>query len=157
MANFAPFKETPESALRITNSINRNYYQMSKSILRILSVCATIVLFSCSKEEVTPTAPITTSVQVEYRVSASSGNVTVYQDVPVAGQSALSEEKITVNRMTYSYTMNVVSGTIVNLRATNTNPGPEEVISEIYVNGNLLASGSANAPGAYATASGTAR
>jgi len=127
------------------------------SIFRILPFFAAILLFSCSKEEITPTAPITTNVQVEYRVSASSGDVTIYQDVPVAGHSNLAEEKITVNRMTYTYSFTTVSGTELKLRATNTNPSADEVISEIYVDGILLVSASANAPGAYANASGIAR
>jgi hypothetical protein len=130
---------------------------MSKLILRILPLFVAVLLFSCGKEDVTPGASPSMPLQVEYRVSASSGNVTVYQDVPVAGQSGLSEEKVTVNRMTYSYTFEVANGTTLNLRATNTNPSADEVISEIYVNGNLLTSASANSPGAYATASGIAR
>lgn len=130
---------------------------MSKSVFRILPLFAAILLFSCSKETVTPTAPINSTVQVEYRVSAVSGDMTIYQDVPVGGQSTLSEEKVVANRMAYTYTFTVVSGTEVKLRATNTNPGPDEVISEIYVNGNLLVSASANAPGAYAAVSGIAR
>ncbi len=128
-----------------------------KSIFRILPFFAAILLFSCSKETITPTGPITSTVQVEYRVSAVSGDITIYQDVLVSGQSTLTEEKVVVNRMTYTYTFTVVSGTEVKLRATNTNPGPDEVISEIYVNGTLLVSASASAPGAYATVSGIAR
>lgn len=129
-----------------------------KSFFRILPLVSAIVLFSCSKETVTPNTPGgTTSVQVEYRVTATSGHATAYQFVPVAGQSDLAEEKVTINRMTYSYTFEVVSGTEVQIRATNTNPGPDEVISEIYVNGNLLTSASATAPGASATATGIAR
>lgn len=129
-----------------------------KPLFSTLALFTAILLFSCSKDDVTPaTTGVTPPVQVEYRVYAASGNVTVYQDVPVAGQSTLTEEKIEIDRMTYTYSFTVVSGTQVSLRATNTSPGPDEVISEIYVNGNLLTSGSASAPGAYATASGMAR
>lgn len=126
-----------------------------KSVFRILPLAITLVLFSCEKEEVTPITPggNTSTVHVEYRVLAVSGNVTVYQDVPVTGQNTLGEEKVDVHRAEYSFAFDVTSGTTVNIKAANANPGPEEVIAEIYVNGQLVASGSANSPGAYATAS----
>lgn len=125
-----------------------------KSIFRILPLAITVAFLSCKKEEVTPTTPGGSStVHVEYRVSDVSGNVTIYQDVPVSGQNTLSEEKVTCNRMTYSYTFDVVKGNVLKLSATNTNPGPEEVIAEIYVNDQLVGSASANAPGADATIS----
>lgn len=132
--------------------------QTMKSIFRILPLVFAIVLISCQKEELTPATPGGNSmVHVEYRVYAVSANATVYQDVPVAGQTTLSEEKVTIDRTTYTYSFDVLSGTTVGIDATNSNPGSEEVIAEIYVNNQLLASASASAPGAYASASGIAR
>src|ERR1044071_3403053 len=117
-----------------------------KSIFRILPLVITVALFSCKKEEVSPATPGGNStVHVEYRVSDVTANVTIYQDVPVNGQNTLSEEKVTCNRMTYSYSFDVSRGQMLKLRATNTNPGPEEVIAEIYVNNQLVGSASANA------------
>lgn len=129
-----------------------------KSIFRILPLVFAIVLFSCKKEELTPTTPgVSSMVHVEYRVYAASANATAYLDVPVAGQSTLTEEKVTIDRTTYTYSFDVLSGTTVGIDVTNSNPGSEEVIAEIYVNNQLLASASASAPGAYASASGIAR
>ncbi len=127
-----------------------------KSIFRILPLVSAILLFSCAKEEVAPSTPGNTStVHVEYRVTAVSGHMTVYQLVPSQGASI--EEKVEADRMTYSYEFDVYSGTAVRLNASNTNPGPEEVIAEIYVNDVLLVTASANAPGAHALAEGVAR
>src|ERR1044072_249384 len=106
-----------------------------KNIFRILPLFIAIVLFSCKKEELPSTTPGGSStVHVEYRVSAISGNATAYQLTPVAGTNTLTEEKVTINRSTYSYSFDVLSGTNVSVRATNTTPGPDEVIVEIYVN-----------------------
>lgn len=122
-----------------------------KFIFRILPLVITVALFSCKKEEVSPSTPGSSSpVHVEYRVSAVSGNVTIYQDVPMSGQNTLHQEKVTCNRPTYSYTFDVSTGKVLKLSASNTNPGPEEVIAEIYVNNRLVGSASANAPGADA-------
>jgi hypothetical protein len=129
-----------------------------KNVFRILPLAIALLLFSCKKEEVTPVTPgITSTVHVEYRVYAASSNVTVYQDVSVSGQNTLVQEKVTVNRSTYSYSFDVMSGTMLRLKATNTNPGPEEVIAEIFVNDQLLYTGSATTPGAYAVTAGIAR
>ncbi|HTF03738.1 MAG TPA: hypothetical protein VK826_06915 [Bacteroidia bacterium] len=127
-----------------------------KTIFRILPLVSAILLFSCSKEELPATTPVGNStVHVEYRVSAISGDMTVYQLVPALGTSV--EEKHEINRSTYTYSFDVTSGTLVRLNASNTNLGPEEVIAEIYVNDVLLTSASANAPGAQAIAEGVAR
>lgn len=127
------------------------------SILRILPLVFTLLFASCGKDEVSPSTPgnTTSTVHVEYRVSAQSGNMTIYQLVPVQG--ATIEEKVEMNRTTYSYEFDVYSGTQVRLMATNTVPSSDEVIVEIYVNGVLLTSASANAPGADALAEGIAR
>lgn len=129
-----------------------------KLLLRILPLFAALFLLSCTKEEVSPTTPGGTStVQVEYRVYAASSDVTIYAFLPSIGVPALSEQKINVNRMNYSKVFNVTSGTEVSIRASNRNPGAEEVIAEIYVNGQLLVSASANAPGHTAVAAGIAQ
>lgn len=129
-----------------------------KAIFRILPLAIAVVLFSCKKEELPTTTPVGSStVHVEYRVYAVSANATIYQDVPAIGQNTLTEEKVTTDRTTYTYAFDVVGGTALRLSATNTNPGPEEVIAEIYVNNQLIAAATATAPGAYATATGTAR
>lgn len=128
-----------------------------KTIFRILPVLTLLVLSSCSKEVVNPATPgaTTSMVHVEYRVSAQSGHMTVYQLVPTQG--AALEEKVEVNRTTYTYSFDVISGTPVRVTATNTTPSPDEVIAEIYVNDVLLTSASANAPGADALAEGIAQ
>lgn len=123
------------------------------TIFRILPLFAAIIFFSCTKEEVTPYTPgVTPSVQVEYRVYAASASADVYAMLPVAGQSALAEESIVMDRMNYSVTFEVKSGTEVKVSAKNSTPGSEEVTAEIYVNGQLVKSASANAPGQIASA-----
>jgi hypothetical protein len=113
---------------------------------------------SCTKDEVARTTPGGTStVQVEYRNYAASGSASVVALLPEAGQQGLSEQHYDMNRVNYSSTFEVTSGTAVSIKAKNANPGSEEVIAEIYVNGTLLVSGNANAPGHYATASGIAK
>ena len=115
-----------------------------------------VLLFSCSKEEVTPTAPgVTTTVHVEYRVTAVSGHVIVNQLVPFQG--ATVDQQVEVNRSTYAYKFDATSGTALRISAKNTDFGPEEVIAEIYVNDVLFTSGSANAHGATALAEGVAQ
>ena len=94
-------------------------------------------------------------VHVEYRVHANSGRMTIYQFIP--SQGVLAEEKIEINRTDYSVEFDVLQGSLVRVSATNSMPGPDEVITEIYVNDVLLASGTANAPGAMAKAEGIAR
>jgi hypothetical protein len=122
------------------------------SLFRILPLLSVLFLFSCTKEEVTPLTPgVAPSVQVEYRIYAASSSATVYAMLPVSGQSALSEEVVAMDRMTYSVTFEVKSGTEVSVSAKNSTPGPEEVTSEIYVNGQLVKSASANAPGQTAS------
>jgi hypothetical protein len=127
-----------------------------KTIFRILPLVFAAVFSSCTKEEVTPTTPGNASmVHVEYRVHAVSGHMTVNQLIP--SQGVLAEEKIEINRSEYTYEFDVLQGTLVRVTGTNSNPGPDEVIAEIYVNDVLLTSGSANAPGAIAKAEGIAR
>jgi hypothetical protein len=129
-----------------------------KSLFRILPLLSALFLFSCTKEEVTPTTPGgTSSVQVEYRVYAASADVTIYALLPVSGQAALAEEKVDHNRMTFTSSFEAVSGTQVSIRATNRNPGPEEITVEVYVNGRLAGSASATAPGQYAAVTTIAR
>lgn len=131
---------------------------MSKTLLRILPLFTALFLFSCTKEEVTPTTPgVPSMVQVEYRVYAASSNAVIYAMLPVAGQANLTEQVIDLTRMTYTQTFEVKTGTEVSITAKNANPGSEEVTAEIYVNGNLLATASANAPGQSAVATGTAK
>ena len=126
---------------------------MNKVLFRILPIFFAIILISCTKEEVTPTTPGGTStVQVKYHVYAASGNVTVFQMVPAAGSTQLSEEKLTVNRMNYEKEITVTSGAEVSLKATNYNPGPEEVTVEIYINNVLAKVNVVSTPGATAEA-----
>lgn len=127
-----------------------------KNIFRILPLVFAVVFVSCTKEEIAPSTPGTSSmVHVEYRVHANSGRMTVYQLIP--SQGVLAEEKIEINRTDYSVEFDVLQGSLVRVSATNSMPGPDEVITEIYVNDVLLASGTANAPGAMAKAEGIAR
>jgi hypothetical protein len=122
-------------------------------IFRILPFFAVLLFASCTKEEITPTAPVApTNVHVEYRVYAASALADVYAMLPVAGSSTLVEEHTSINRMNYSLKFDVAVNTEVSVSAKNTNPGPEEVIVEIYVNDQLVKSGSANGPGQIATA-----
>jgi hypothetical protein len=127
-----------------------------KNTFRILPLVIAVVFASCTKEEVTPSTPGTPSmVHVEYRVHAVSGHMTVNQLIP--SQGVLAEEKIEVNRQDYSYEFDVLQGTLVRVTGTNSTPGSDEVIAEIYVNDVLLTSGTANAPTAIAKAEGIAR
>ncbi len=129
-----------------------------KTLFRILPLFAAIIFFSCTKEEVAPITPgVAPSVQVEYRVYAASSSANVFAMMPVAGQTALAEELVQMDRMTYSVTFEVMSGTEVSVTAKNSTPGPEEVTSEIYVNGQLVKSASANAPGQSASVTVIAR
>ncbi|MCK6641076.1 MAG: hypothetical protein L6Q81_13415 [Bacteroidia bacterium] len=127
-----------------------------KNIFRILPLVFAVVFASCTKEEIAPLTPgVPSMVHVEYRVHANSGRMTVHQLVP--SQGVLAEEKVEINRSEYSYEFDVLQGTFVSVTGTNSMPGPDEVITEIYVNDVLLATGSANAPGAVAKAEGIAR
>jgi hypothetical protein len=128
-----------------------------------LALLLTILSFgSCKKKttapESTTTATTTTptaetkTINVQYRVSASSGQMTVEYTFNDAGE--VKTIKSNVNRLTFSYSFEWSKGQKLSLSAYNTVASGKEVLVEIYVDGVLFKSGSANAPNAVAAAEG---
>lgn len=133
----------------------KNLFILSLSIV-------TLSMASCKKEEVKPvTTPSSTTtvvpatqrdITVKYVVYAVSGDFKMRALVPVNGK--LTEEIYTINRLQQEVEFDFKSGNKFMVEAVNSTPSVDEVIVEIYVDGKLFKSASANAPGAIAHAEG---
>ena len=126
-----------------------------------LALILTILSFtSCKKKTNEPiVAPVTTStpiteesINVQYRVSSASGNFKVEY-------TSLEDNKVVittveVKKIAFAYSFYWTKKQNLSVKAYNVTPSGKEVLVEIYVNGALFKSGSANAPGATASAEG---
>lgn len=133
--------------------------------IKLLTHICTFLLFlayltSCKKEEVkpvvqetavsTPNAP--KSINVEYRIYAVSSNFKVNYTAPNSTNDKLIEYNLTINKMNHSIVFDYLSGNRFKVEATNVNPSTKVVTVEIYINGILYSSASANAPNGVASA-----
>jgi hypothetical protein len=107
---------------------------------------------SCEKEEVpAPNSP-GASLEIEYRVSGETGHF--YVDYTVAENGQMTTKSEEFNRTENSIHFEIGVGHLLSVKARNASPSAKEVRADIYVNGVLFKSGSANAPGAIAVAEG---
>lgn len=130
---------------------------MKNLVILVLSI-VTVGMTSCKKEEVKPVAtPSSTSstvpaaqreITVKYVVYAVSGDFKMNVLVPINGE--LKQETYIINRLTQEIEFDFKSGNKFMVEAINTNPSTDEVIVEIYIDGKLSKSASANTPNTYA-------
>jgi hypothetical protein len=131
-----------------------------KNIITLALLLSLVSFSSCSKKknvapETTTTTTNTTDntkINVQYRVSSSSGQIKVQYTTVEDGVIKTNEAE--VNRYTFSYSFDWTTKQKLSVSAYNSNPSNKEVVVEIYVNGELFKSGKANAAGAVASAEG---
>jgi hypothetical protein len=114
-----------------------------KSIIYAIIAVFGLSLASCKKEDVKPANPTTstnpaTSLAVEYRVYAASGQVELSYKYPVNG--VMVEKTEVINRIQHSISFNGTRGNELEIEAKNALPSTDEVKVELYVNGVLMAS-----------------
>jgi hypothetical protein len=123
-----------------------------KKLFAIALVLTAVTFVSCAKEEVpAPYAPVRT-VTVEYRIFAQSGHVSLDYLEPENG--VLVAKQAQLDRLNTTITFQHNSGNTFSVKAWNTISSGKEVKAEIYIDGVLFKTGSANAPGAVAIAEG---
>lgn len=124
-----------------------------KRILPVIVLLTSFAFASCEKEALpSPSTNPTnaTPVQVEYRVFGESGHLTIEYLVPEAGQMVTQE--VNADRTNNSMIFEWKAGSLFSVKARNAMPSGKEVKAEIYINGNLVKSATANAPGSVASA-----
>lgn len=112
---------------------------------------------ACQKEEIPAPAGTTSTpaadMQVEYKIRGNSGSLDIeYIRADATGLPATVKETISRNETSVTFTWK--SGNYLFVKASNTTPSHDEVIVELYVNGELKKAASANNPGATAVAEG---
>lgn len=119
------------------------------------TIILTALFTSCKKEVLPSSSPVQTHpVHVEYRVFGESGHLNV--DYITVDNGVVTHPSILVDRNNFSYSFDWTTNQRLTINASNAMPSGKEVRVEIYVDGVLFKSGSANAPNATATASGIA-
>jgi len=130
-----------------------------KKITTLALILTVLSFFSCKKETTQPVVSTSTatvkapeSINVQYRVSSASGNFNVEY-------VSLEDEKIVttsveVKKMSFTYSFGWTTKQNLSIKAFNSTPSSKEVLVEIFVDGVLFKSGSANAAGASAIAEG---
>lgn len=132
---------------------------MKKLTAALALILTVLSFFSCEKKSVQPTTTTTNptstpkeSINVQYRVTSASGNFNVeyvsFEDEEIKTTSA------DVKKMTFTYSFTWTTKQNLSIKAYNASPSSKELLVEIYVDGVLFKSGSANAPGAVAVAEG---
>ncbi|MBC7862341.1 MAG: hypothetical protein IAF38_05150 [Bacteroidia bacterium] len=133
---------------------------MKKIIL--CSIIAIALLTSCEKNDdqplSAPSSATTTveSINVEYKVHANSGSFSFEYIAPDAAGKPVTLTG-TSNKMDQSFSFNYEKYKTLKIKAKNISSSSDEVTVEIYVNGSIIVSGSANAPGAWASAEGSGK
>ena len=131
---------------------------MKKIIL--LALILTVLSFaSCKKESAEPVAPVTTStpittesINVQYRVSSASANF--YVEYTSIEDNKEVSTTIEIKKIAFAYSFYGNRKQKLSVKAYNVTPSGKEVLVDIYVNGVLFKSGSANSPGGIAIAEG---
>jgi len=127
-----------------------------KNTLYLSLFLVSFVFTSCQKEE-TPVVqnPATVSqrdITIDYHIYAASGSFKTTYLFPNGDKMELTS--LNGNRIDQTITFNWKSGNTFSLEAANASPSSDEVVVEIFVDGVLFKSATANAPGAVAKAEG---
>ena len=127
-----------------------------KKITTFALILTVLSFASCKKKSSAPTEPTSTpaptSIDVQYRVTSSSGHFNVEYMSLVDGKAVATN--VEVNKISFAYSFSWTTKQKLSIKAYNSTPSAEEVLVEIYVNGVLFKSASANARGASALAEG---
>lgn len=130
-----------------------------KKITTLALILTVLSFFSCKKETAQPVVSTSTanetapeSINVQYRVSSASGNFNV-EYISLEDGNIITTS-VDVKKMAFSYSFNWTTKQKLSIKAFNSTPSSKELLVEIYVDGILFKSGSANAPGASAVAEG---
>ncbi len=122
-----------------------------KKIIVIITCAVAVVFTSCKKNETPqPNSGTMMSYNVEYRIENNSGNVQA--DYVTYQNGTYSNVHEVLNRNNESISFTGKAGINLSLSAYNSTPSAQEVIVQIFVNGRLVASGDATAPGVKAEA-----
>lgn len=138
--------------------INQTKNEMKKLTTLVALILTVLSFSSCEKKTVQPTSTTTASstpnesINVQYRVTSASGNFEVeYVSVDDDEVKTVSVE---VKKMSFTHSFTWTTKQNLSIKASNVSPSSKELLVEIYVDGVLFKSGSANAPGAVAVAEG---
>lgn len=130
---------------------------MKKILLSVPFLFVLIVavgLTSCSrKKDEVPQVTIT-NINVEYRITSASGKVTARFLAPQTNSGTLVEKEQEFNKSVCSISFTTNSGNFLSIEAWNTLHTRDEIVLEIFANGNLIAQGSMNQTSGVAKASG---
>lgn len=132
-----------------------------KKLTTLLALILTVLSFSsCEKKSVQPEPSTTTtnitpqeSISVQYRVSSASGSFDV--EFITVDDGEVKTNLVEVKKMSFTHSFTWTTKQKLSIKASNVSPSSKELLVEIYVDGVLFKSGSANAPGAVAVAEGT--
>jgi hypothetical protein len=128
-----------------------------KNLFLSFVVLAGLTLVSCNKDkenELSTPANTTTTLHVEYRISAESGDVNVTYSAPNANTNELEEKTENYTRTYSTISFDYSSGHKFSVQAVNTNPSHKTVQVELYIDGVLKAKGTSTSPSQIAIASG---
>ena len=126
-----------------------------KKFIAFTIILTTTIFTSCKKEVLPSSSPAQTRpIHVEYRMFGESGHLDV--DYITSDNGVVTHPSILVDRNNFSYSFDWTTNQTLTINGSNAIPSGKEVRVEIYVDGVLFKSGSANAPNATATASGVA-
>lgn len=129
-----------------------------KKLIAFTLILTALSLISCKKKN-NAAAPATTTtetasapINVQYRVTAASGNFNV-EHVYLDGD-VVKTKVVLVKKTNYTFSFGWTTNQNLKIEASNESPSGKEVLVEIYVNGVLFKSGLANTPGGVAVAEG---
>jgi hypothetical protein len=130
-----------------------------KSIVPFLSLVVLSFSFvSCEKEKIAPVVnhnhPAKT-VSVEYRITSLTGDITVNYLAPCQGLTGLNPVETQINKTTHTITFDCYTGTFLSIEAWNNDYSKNEIILEIFVDGEIFQTGTLNHNLNKAVASGT--
>ncbi|HTL82832.1 MAG TPA: hypothetical protein VL651_14060 [Bacteroidia bacterium] len=128
-----------------------------KNLITVLAVTTVLFLTSCDKQDLPtpsstqPAAPVST-IGVTYKISSVSGHFDV---TALTYENGVQKEVVsTFDRTNATLTFDAPAGSMLSIKAKNCIPAADEITVEIWVNGVVFKTNSADAPGSYAIAEG---
>jgi hypothetical protein len=132
-----------------------------KKIITLTFLIAILSLTSCKKKASEPSPTATSSnelvvpdesISVQYRVTSASGHFNV--EYTALDGNTITVFKDEISKSTFTYSFYWVKDKNLRIKAYNITPSTKKIIVEIYVNGVLFKSGSANQMDQVALAEG---
>jgi hypothetical protein len=126
--------------------------------LAIVTGILAVVFVSCTKKEANgPSAPVVSTqraIQVEYRITDVSGNVSITYIAPQSGSNTLTTQTAVISKTYSVISFSSKSNNFFSISARNVNVSTQDVTVDIYVDGVLFKSGSLDHATMTASASG---